>query len=209
MWWNLANYLPCQGIDAIYDQNTLLKEYPQSAKHMTDWGLPDGYTFQYAKKLLKEATEPLFVTILTVTNHPPYVTPSFYQPKPITVTPAVEEKAGAGQIDIKKILTTYQYAKDALGKFISNIKNSELVNNTIISATGDHTLRRIKAVMPNDLVIDKPFPSTFMSQNPFWSRSIISTTRNKSDRIKIFYRPCTTSAYLWRIITILAGETCW
>ena len=156
MWRNLANYLPRQGIDAIYDQNTLLKEYPESAKHMTDWGLLDGYAFQYAEKLLKEATEPLFVTILTVTNHPPYVTPSFYQPKP--VTPTFEEKAGAGQIDIKEILTTYQYAKDALGKFISNIKNSDLVNNTIISATGDHTLRRIKAVMPNDLVIDKTVP---------------------------------------------------
>lgn len=158
MWRNLVNYLPKQGVDMIFDQNTLLNEYPEAQKHMTDWGLPDGYAFQYAEKLLKESNEPLFITILTVTNHPPYVTPSFYQPKTVTVTPEFEAKAGSGQIETKEILTTYQYATNALGKFAQNIKNSELGDKTLIAATGDHTLRRIAASMPHDIVIDKAVP---------------------------------------------------
>ena len=158
MWRNLVNYLPLQGVDFIYDQNTLLNEYPDAKEHMTDWGLPDGYAFQYAEKLLKESQEPLFITILTVTNHPPYVTPSFYKPKVVTVTPEFEAKAGSGQIETKEILTTFQYAKNALGEFIANIKNSEIGENTLIAATGDHTLRRIQPIMPHDIVIDKAVP---------------------------------------------------
>lgn len=70
MWRNLANYLPVQGVDALYDQNALLEMYPESAKEMTDWGVPDEYAYHLAEKLLKEAKQPLFISILTVTNHP-------------------------------------------------------------------------------------------------------------------------------------------
>lgn len=58
------------GVDALYDQNALLEMYPESAKEMTDWGVPDEYAYHLAEKLLKEAKQPLFISILTVTNHP-------------------------------------------------------------------------------------------------------------------------------------------
>ncbi len=35
----------------------------------------------------------------------------------------------------------YQYANDAFGYFMSNIKDSHLANNSIIVATGDHRVR--------------------------------------------------------------------
>ena len=158
MWRNLVNYLPLQGVDAVYDQNALLDYYPEAEQYMTDWGLPDEYAYRLAETLLAESEQPLFISILTVTNHPPYVTPNTYSPKPITITPQYAQHIEAGSIEPYEILTTFQYAADALGGFIDHIKDSSLANRTLIAATGDHQMRRIKAFYPNEQVLDRGVP---------------------------------------------------
>lgn len=158
MWRNLVNYLPVQGVDALYDQNTLMEMYPESAKEMTDWGLPDEYAYLLAEKLLKEAKQPLFISILTVTNHPPYVVPPHYVPQPVIVTEAVQRHAEDGQIDQLNILRTYQYAADAFGRFVTDIKASSLGTHTLIAATGDHQMRRVKAYYPAEQMLDRAVP---------------------------------------------------
>lgn len=158
MWRNLANYLPVQGVDALYDQNALLEMYPESAKEMTDWGVPDEYAYHLAEKLLKEAKQPLFISILTVTNHPPYVVPSHYVPQPVAVTDGVRRHAEDGQIDQLNILRTYQYAADAFGRFVADIKESALGSHTLIAASGDHQMRRVKAYYPAEQMLDRAVP---------------------------------------------------
>lgn len=158
MWRNLVNYLPVQGVDALYDQNTLMEMYPESAKELTDWGLPDEYAYRLAEQLLEEAKQPLFISILTVTNHPPYVVPSHYVPQPVAMTEAVRRHAEGGQIDQINILRTYQYAADAFGHFIANIKASSLGMRTLIAATGDHQMRRVKAYYPAEQMLDRAVP---------------------------------------------------
>ena len=37
-WRNLATYLPIQGVDVVYDQNTLMKMYPESIAEQGTWG---------------------------------------------------------------------------------------------------------------------------------------------------------------------------
>ncbi|WP_315982194.1 hypothetical protein [Aliamphritea spongicola] len=49
MWRNLVNYLPLQGVDVVYDQNFLMKEYPEAKSQLTAWGVPDEYAFKLAK----------------------------------------------------------------------------------------------------------------------------------------------------------------
>ena len=158
MWRNLVNYLPIQGVDKIYDQNSLMDIYPQSRQYLTDWGVPDEYAFNLADKLIQSAEQPLFIFILTMTNHPPYVTPGTYKPSVVEVTEEYRERAGGGQIELKNILTTFQYSADALGHFITSIKASKQGENTLIAATGDHQMRRVKAHLPEESVLEKAVP---------------------------------------------------
>lgn len=158
MWRNLNNYLPVQGVDEIYDQNALMAKYPQARAELTDWGLPDEYAYRLAYTLLSEAKQPTFISILTVTNHPPYVVPDSYQPLPVAVTPEVKAHAEEGKIEQVNILRTFQYAADAFGNFVATIKNSPLASKTVIAATGDHQMRRVKANYPVEQVLDRAVP---------------------------------------------------
>ena len=158
IWRNLVNYLPVQGVDVIYDQNTLMKLYPQAEQEMTDWGVPDDYAYRLAEKLLQESKEPIFISILTITNHPPYVTPQRYDPKPIAITPEIARHAEAEGQEEKQIQKTYQYATDSFGQFITAIKASGKADNTLIAATGDHQMRRLKAYYPEEQMLDRAVP---------------------------------------------------
>ncbi|MGL4517836.1 MAG: LTA synthase family protein [Shewanella sp.] len=172
MWRNLANYLPLQGVGQLYDQNALMAQYPESRDALTDWGVPDEYAYRLAQDILSKATQPTFISILTVTNHPPYVVPSNFQPAPVVVTPEMERHAEVGQIESENILRTFQYAADAFGQFVSNVKASDLGQRTLLAATGDHQMRRVKAYYPVEQVLDRavPFylyvPATIASQVP-------------------------------------------
>ncbi len=159
MWRNLVNYLPLQGVDAVYDQNVLMNEYPAARKQLTAWGVPDEYAFKLAKKLLEESDQPLFINILTVSNHPPYYTPDSYSPGPVDVSEEYKARAGGGEIELDNILKTFQYAADSLGRLVTDIKASNtLSENTIIAATGDHQMRRFEARLPEETMLDSAVP---------------------------------------------------
>ncbi|TKI07790.1 LTA synthase family protein [Martelella alba] len=158
MWRNLGNYLPYQGVDKVYGQETLESLYPESRREITDWGVPDEYAFRLAAKLLAESNRPMFISILTVTNHPPYIVPPHYRPLPVDATPEMMAHAEVSAPAQKIILQTYQYSTDALGRFIAAIKNSPLADHTLIAASGDHQMRRLKAVYPREQFLDRGVP---------------------------------------------------
>ncbi|MDL2306946.1 LTA synthase family protein [Desulfovibrio sp. OttesenSCG-928-C06] len=144
MWRNMEHYLPLQGVDALYDQNDLNKLYPESVKDQTAWGVPDEYAYKLAEKLLLESDEPLFIGILTTTNHPPYRIPSTYSPAPVNVSPqAAAHLADPDDLSLL-MLGTYQYSANALGVFMDRLKASPIGSNTLVAATGDHQMRRMR-----------------------------------------------------------------
>ncbi|AWX16296.1 sulfatase [Mergibacter septicus] len=157
-WRNFGNYLPLQGVDEIYDQTTILDLFPEAKEKMTYWGVADEFCFLLAEKLLKESTVPLFINILTITNHPPFQVPAGYQGYP------VDENFIGDRLEIKKhdersqILKTFQYAANALGEFFDRISCSEIADKTILAATGDHHMRSMKADLPKDLFLAKAVP---------------------------------------------------
>ena len=157
-WRNLVNYLPLQDVDTVYDQNTLTQMYPESAAEAGAWGVPDDYAYRLAEKVLKEATEPTFITILTITNHPPYMTPARYKAAPFDVTTEVAKHSSDDEAAQKALLKTYQFAADAFGKFITTVEGSSAGNKTIIAATGDHQMRRLNAFYPQEQVLDRAVP---------------------------------------------------
>jgi phosphoglycerol transferase MdoB-like AlkP superfamily enzyme len=71
-WRDLNRVLAVQGFDEVVDANTLKAHYPDA--NLGIWGVWDRYVFEYLKKRLsaQPSDKPIFVFVLTSTNHPPY-----------------------------------------------------------------------------------------------------------------------------------------
>lgn len=158
MWRNLANYMPLQGIDELYDQNSIIDTFPESKTTLSYWGIADEYAFKLAEKLLQESNQPLFINILTMTNHPPFKAPDNYHPFVVNPDILTGKILAKDKTEQKNILQAFQYAANALGEFIENIEKSNIAEKTIIAATGDHYMRAMENRFPLDLFLDKTVP---------------------------------------------------
>ncbi|MDY5422131.1 LTA synthase family protein [Actinobacillus porcinus] len=156
MWRNLGNYLPLQGVDECYDQNDIIEAFPEAKSTVSYWGIADEYAFALAEKLLKESNEPLFINILSMTNHPPYEIPQHYQAA--RINPNVLAGKFGNEEENRKSLSTYQYANNALGQFITQVAQSAVGNRTIIAATGDHHVRCVRFDAPKQNFMAKGVP---------------------------------------------------
>lgn len=141
-WQGLGEYIKIQGAQRIYDAISLMEHYKESRSDLSTYGVPDEYACKMAFEILSRAQKPTFIVILTTSNHPPYHLPHSYKPKPIalpsqmlqSITPEMGAK-------IELAAKLYQYANNALGDFVSHIKQSDLASRTIIAASGDHRVR--------------------------------------------------------------------
>ena len=158
MWRNVVNYLPAQGFDQILDENAILKAFPEAGDFKGEWGLSDEYSFKLAEKVLKEAKQPVMIYILTITNHTPYQVPTNYDVKPLKVSERLLHRMRAGEEQATRLYETYQYANNALGEFVADIKASSVGSSTLIAATGDHKLRGFTMKYPNDLAVTNSVP---------------------------------------------------
>lgn len=148
-WRNLNHYMLRQGVDEFYAENDIIDAFPEAAESAGTWGVPDAYTFKFAEDIINKSTQPVMIMLLTQTNHSPYNTPAEYAVKPLTVTAKLMNKISLSESKSREILSTYQYAANALGEFIQSIKaNNE---NTIVAATGDHRVRSFAIDYPVDL----------------------------------------------------------
>jgi phosphoglycerol transferase MdoB-like AlkP superfamily enzyme len=140
-WRNIADILKHQGFDEVHDQAHLRARYPDAPFNIR--GAPDATAFRYARDLLAEADaagQPLFVFIFTTNHHPPHLVPEGYRLLPLSLAPfAARPPADAGKG--LRILATYQYASDALGGFLDELKAGPLGQRTVVVASGDHATR--------------------------------------------------------------------
>lgn len=143
-WRDFDQFLRHLGVTEFVDENTLKKRYPE-AKSGT-WGVPDEFMFRYAADELKQAQvtgKPVFIMMLSVTNHPPYLLPEG-QPRMDFTLDEAERKRLAGlekSGELNEILNTFRYSNDQLGRFVSAVKKE--APDTIIAATGDHNMRAV------------------------------------------------------------------
>ncbi|MFL1405766.1 LTA synthase family protein [Marinobacter sp. M1N3S26] len=181
MWRNLSNYLPVQGFDRVYDENDILEVFPEAAQYSGTWGVPDGYLFRFANRILESAEEPTLLFIMTVTNHSPYKVPAYYDAKPVAVSKRLSSLMGFEEKQAEVVLTTYQYASDALGQFIDRIKRSEqLKDNTVIAVTGDHRVRHVSTEEPTEYGLAYAVPFYLSIPEP-----ILSNTTYRYDPMRI------------------------
>lgn len=138
-WAGYGDYVLAQGAHKIYDSNAIIDFYPEAKKYQTAYGIPDEYVYRLLQDLLMQATKPLFVCILTISNHPPEVIPDHYKPYPLTkdMTQILPNEKRS------LIIEAYQYANDQFGRFLDFVKTSPLRDKIIIGATGDHRMRSL------------------------------------------------------------------
>lgn len=136
-WRELDRVLKTQGFDEVIDASHLKAAYPEA--DLGIWGVWDSYVFRYlSERLKKPQQQPLFVFVLTATNHPPYDLPPEYR----RVQRNEARWGGERNADTLWLnLDSYHYATDLLGGLVQEIRNGPLRHNTVIAATGDHNVR--------------------------------------------------------------------
>ena len=74
---NMKAFFTTNGYDEIFSQ----EDYPKS-EVVNSFGVSDHFLFGYAlDKINRQAAtrKPFLATLLTISNHPPYVIPSFFK----------------------------------------------------------------------------------------------------------------------------------
>ncbi len=137
-WRDLNRVLKVQGFDEVVDASTLKEAYPDA--DLGIWGVWDHYVFRYLSKRMatQPADKPLFVFVLTATNHPPYDLPADYQRVPRDMA---LWKGESTSDTLRLNLDTYHYATDLLGGFVQEVQGGPLAKTTLVAATGDHNVR--------------------------------------------------------------------
>ena len=102
--------------------------------------------FRYAEEELARAEKsgtPVFIMMMSVTNHPPYRLPAPHQAKNFRLDEQEQKRLAnlASGKELNEIFNTFRYSNDQLGRFIGKVKT--IAPDTIIAATGDHNMRAI------------------------------------------------------------------
>ena len=140
-WRDIGTALTHQGFDRVYDARDIKHRFAQA--HGTEWGLYDGWLFQFAQDLLVQADargERLFLVLLTTSNHPPHTLDTPRREYPLDPA-ALGPRALADPEQLRMMLATYQYQADELGGFLQQLREQPLGERTIVALAGDHNLR--------------------------------------------------------------------
>lgn len=137
-WRKHGQFWPHQGFDQYLGRATIEKHFAITSDN--PWGVYDNYLFKFLEQQLRNSSsdKPLFSFVLTTNNHAPIKLPKDYQAPPLN--PA---RYGFAVSDSKahQSLTGFHFQSNALGEFITWLKQSKFADNTIVVATGDHVLK--------------------------------------------------------------------
>lgn len=118
---NLRTIFLNGGIDEIVEE----KDYPRGTPK-TKWGVYDQVLFNKATQRYRQMDTPFFCGIYTISSHPPY---------------DVKADFGYTTGDVA-MFNAFRYSDSCLGRFISDLKQSNLWQNTLVIVTADHGIRQ-------------------------------------------------------------------
>jgi phosphoglycerol transferase MdoB-like AlkP superfamily enzyme len=116
---NMNAFFRTNGFDEIYAEENYPKE--KIANH---FGVQDDYLYEYAIPILNERAQsgqPFFTVLLSISNHPPYVIPSYFHPKSDKIEDQIVE-----------------YADWSIRKFMTEAQKQPWFDNTLFVLIGDH-----------------------------------------------------------------------
>ncbi len=115
---NMRSYLRASGIDRIISQD----DFPDTPKFK--WGVHDGYLFERVTEDLSSGVNaPFMYVIQTSSSHEPFEVPE-----------------GGKRFD-DPYLNSVAYTDICLSRFVNDLKNSELWENTLVIFVADHAMR--------------------------------------------------------------------
>lgn len=133
---NMKAFFTTNGYDEIFGQ----EDYPESER-VNAFGVSDHFLFDFALNHLNSyaasnkgnTTKPFFATILTVSNHPPFIVPEWFKP---------HSKDTETQI--------VEYADWCIGKFLKKARQQPWYDNTIFVVAADHgkIVGKVDGVLP-------------------------------------------------------------
>lgn len=177
---------------------------------VSEWGVPDEYAFKFANELLEKKNEqPLFIVILSITNHPPFAVPDGYKPFPVKPTQALKERGDFGAQNEAVVMQTYQYSTNALGNFIDRVIASKEGNKTVIAATGDHKMQRMQGFLPREQFNEYTVPFYLHIPETIKENVRFRLIRNASALIKTSCPLFIISVFQIKSILPLADVTSW
>ncbi|HEX2527111.1 MAG TPA: sulfatase-like hydrolase/transferase [Geminicoccus sp.] len=118
---NMGHFWSTTGFDQVWDQGDIEKQ-----DFSTIWGVADEFLFTEAIKRLDAATTagaPMFLSMLTVSNHRPYTFPQTH----VQVDPAMGDKENSAH-----------YAAWAFTDFLERSKSRPWFKETVFVFVGDH-----------------------------------------------------------------------
>jgi phosphoglycerol transferase MdoB-like AlkP superfamily enzyme len=99
-------------------------EFP-SNENLQKWGVSDEFLYQRLFNDLQKTPQPFMSMVYNISSHEPFDIPGKYNKYP-------------GNDSQSKYFNAVAYTDSCLGKFVAEMKNSELWKNTLIVITADH-----------------------------------------------------------------------
>ncbi len=123
--WNRANIYPALGYEKTISKNDFVSN-EKNFETLSD----DDFLSQSIEKI-RMFPQPFMATLITLSSHSPFIIPKDYQT--LAIGPDV-----ALSVMQKKYLESIHYTDNALGKFITGLKENELYDDALIVIYGDH-----------------------------------------------------------------------
>ena len=123
--WNRSIMYKTMGFDKFYNKNDMVQD------EISGMGLTDKSFFKQMMPKLKEAKQPYYSLMITLTSHFPYDNDKKY------FDPNFKVGKWKGTM-MGDYLTTIHYADAAIGEFIDQLKKEGMLDNTVLALYGDH-----------------------------------------------------------------------
>ncbi len=142
-WRDMNKFAFAQGYQEVLGEVDIEKKLSannSAIQERHDWGLYDEDVFKYVQILLKEATMPQMIVVMTTTNHPPYELPSHSKYPQLKMDAFPENAKILDKKLAEKRFHAFRYSSDALADFLSGFDDDlDLKEKTLLAITADHT----------------------------------------------------------------------
>jgi len=160
-WRNIGDFAHVQGFNNVEGKAHILKTVQNKNRDFFHpWGIHDKYLYEHIlKKLDENKNKPQFIFALTTDNHPPYKLPDEWISPSLIFSDELKSNIRGDLNLAKSRFLSFQYAFHSLGKFLTQIKNSEFGKHTIVVVTADnHTADGIMKYKNDEILNSKRIP---------------------------------------------------
>lgn len=123
--WNRSIMYKTIGFDKFYNKKDMIQD------EISGMGLTDKSFFKQMMSKLKEAKQPYYSLMITLTSHFPYDNDKKYFDPDFKVGKWENTMMG-------NYLTTIHYADAAIGEFVNQLEKEGMMDNTVLALYGDH-----------------------------------------------------------------------